>query len=667
MLASLTASLEARLELALPGGDDENADVSLGRAADHVRHVGLVAGGVQDGESSVRRLEVRAPDLHRLAFRLLLVARVHDIGEKPTLAVLVLGLLHVLLDGSLVDAAGQVQDVAARRGLPGIDVADEHDVQMRPRVRLRHLALALLGGLDDLHLVLLLFCIGRRLLRLDRLLRRGRRSLPHRSRLLHLNRLRRLNLHGLRRLGLRRLLRRLVGLLLPVVLLILLFLLGRRRLSDGLRRRLILGLLLPRRRLRRRTRGGLRRGLGRLPLRALRPLVFIERHLVRCLRLRGGLGLLRGLLRLALLQVHAAAAATAATTAAFLSLRLPPNLVPLVQLLEGELPVVVAVDALEDMLELRMGVVLLPDFLGQTEELGDVAALAACLDQLSLVDGSVAVAVALLEDLLKRRRPGGGLLLIAGGADLGLRLGLGLLEGHVPPRPRPACLRQLQQPIADGGVPAIGRVARLGGRLGVIAAGNGGAARQFRSLGAAELQKRRHGRGLGDGRRGAAFRQPMALLPPMSALRAQAVHLPELLLQPLPEVQGVGLGALYIGGHVVHKGLQVLQVGQLLLQAQVVVHVLQALRADALHRQNSGHASGGRRQHGPRQPRLRGAARRNGVRRRARWRRTPRRGSRRNQQRRRGHRRQQRRRATTERGPGGARAPRRRHYGRGPR
>ncbi len=47
----------------LPGCNDQDADVGLRGAADHVRHVVLVPRGVQDGVPLRLRLEVRPPDL----------------------------------------------------------------------------------------------------------------------------------------------------------------------------------------------------------------------------------------------------------------------------------------------------------------------------------------------------------------------------------------------------------------------------------------------------------------------------------------------------------------------------------------------------------------------------------------------------------------------------
>mmetsp|Transcript_125628 Transcript_125628/g.361196 ORF Transcript_125628/g.361196 Transcript_125628/m.361196 type:complete len:243 (+) Transcript_125628:1289-2017(+) len=233
MLAGLASALEAGLELAFSRGDDQHADVGLGGPRDHVRHIGLVARGVEHREPPVRSLESGAPDLHGLALGLLLLARVHNVGQEPALAVLVLRLFHVLLDRPLVDATREVEDVAAGRGFPCVDVTDEDDVEVWARVRLCPFAL-------DLRFPRHLLLLG--LLILNFLLRLRHRWLCRfwrRLRLLFRSRFRRLRFRllpwrGGRRLGGLRRRRRgnlfllFIGLGLPIVGLCLLLLCRRR-------------------------------------------------------------------------------------------------------------------------------------------------------------------------------------------------------------------------------------------------------------------------------------------------------------------------------------------------------------------------------------------------------------------------------------------------------
>jgi len=93
----LAALFKAAFELALLGTDDESTDVGLTGALDHVGHVVLVAGRVDDREAFVLGLEEGLADLDGLALGPLLGALVHDVGQVPALAVVLLGLELVLL------------------------------------------------------------------------------------------------------------------------------------------------------------------------------------------------------------------------------------------------------------------------------------------------------------------------------------------------------------------------------------------------------------------------------------------------------------------------------------------------------------------------------------------------------------------------------------------
>lgn len=158
VLAGLARAVEAGLELALAGGNDQHADVGLGSTGDHVGDIVLVARRVQHRVAVMLRAEIRATHLDsdalvmnrqmRSHLRTLLVVRVHDVGEEPALSVADLGLALVLLDGTLVDETRGVHDVAADGGLAGIDVADEDDVDVVARILLRNqLVEGVAGGL----------------------------------------------------------------------------------------------------------------------------------------------------------------------------------------------------------------------------------------------------------------------------------------------------------------------------------------------------------------------------------------------------------------------------------------------------------------------------------------------------------------------------------------
>ena len=148
VLARLAAALEAGLELAFARGDDEDGEVCLTGAPDHVGHEGLVAGRVQDREVLLVCLEVRSAHLHRLALIPLLLVGVHAPGQVPGLSVLLLGFLLILLQCSLIHHICEVHQLACEDttinkqtsnlyasltsdgGLPGIDVTNEDNINM---------------------------------------------------------------------------------------------------------------------------------------------------------------------------------------------------------------------------------------------------------------------------------------------------------------------------------------------------------------------------------------------------------------------------------------------------------------------------------------------------------------------------------------------------------
>lgn len=62
VLAGLSTLLESSLEFSLSRGDDENGGIGLRGTGDHLRDVGFVARGVENGVSASVRLEVGTSD-----------------------------------------------------------------------------------------------------------------------------------------------------------------------------------------------------------------------------------------------------------------------------------------------------------------------------------------------------------------------------------------------------------------------------------------------------------------------------------------------------------------------------------------------------------------------------------------------------------------------------
>mmetsp|Transcript_34089 Transcript_34089/g.67092 ORF Transcript_34089/g.67092 Transcript_34089/m.67092 type:complete len:274 (-) Transcript_34089:398-1219(-) len=140
MLSRLTTPFKARLELSFSRRDDEHSNVCLRSARNHVRHVGLVAWCIQQGPTPVDGLKVRTANFHSLTLGLLLLVRVHNVGQEPTVSVLVPSLLLVFFDRPFINTAAQVQHVPTRGGFARINMANEDNVQVGPWVWLLPLA-----------------------------------------------------------------------------------------------------------------------------------------------------------------------------------------------------------------------------------------------------------------------------------------------------------------------------------------------------------------------------------------------------------------------------------------------------------------------------------------------------------------------------------------------
>mmetsp|Transcript_17299 Transcript_17299/g.56315 ORF Transcript_17299/g.56315 Transcript_17299/m.56315 type:complete len:515 (-) Transcript_17299:50-1594(-) len=130
VLARLAVLGDAGLEAAHGRVDHEDRDVRLGRARDHVLDEVAVAGRVDDREVELGRLELPEGDVDRdAALALGLEVVEHPRVLEGRLAELGRFLLE-LLDGTLVDAAALVDQVAGGRRLAGIDVADDDEVDV---------------------------------------------------------------------------------------------------------------------------------------------------------------------------------------------------------------------------------------------------------------------------------------------------------------------------------------------------------------------------------------------------------------------------------------------------------------------------------------------------------------------------------------------------------
>ncbi len=103
VLLSLATAVETGLEFTLTSRNNENTNVSLRSAADHIGHIVLVTRGIEESVSLLGRSEVSSADFDCFTLVSLFLVRVHDISEIPRLTILLFGLFLILRDSSLVD------------------------------------------------------------------------------------------------------------------------------------------------------------------------------------------------------------------------------------------------------------------------------------------------------------------------------------------------------------------------------------------------------------------------------------------------------------------------------------------------------------------------------------------------------------------------------------
>ena len=86
--------------------------------------------GFDDGEVVFRRLELSEGDVDGDATLALGLEVVEDPGVLERALADLVGLLLHLLDGTLVDATALVDEVSGSRGLAGVDMADDDEVDV---------------------------------------------------------------------------------------------------------------------------------------------------------------------------------------------------------------------------------------------------------------------------------------------------------------------------------------------------------------------------------------------------------------------------------------------------------------------------------------------------------------------------------------------------------
>mmetsp|Transcript_50500 Transcript_50500/g.130090 ORF Transcript_50500/g.130090 Transcript_50500/m.130090 type:complete len:296 (-) Transcript_50500:85-972(-) len=132
VLLGLAAAVEAGLEVR--DVRDEERRVGLHRALQHVGHEVAMARRVQDGEAPGLGVEVLDAHVDRDSPRSLVLALVQHPREREGGLADMLRLLLELVQLLGRDVADQAEEVAHQRRLPGIDVADHDQADVRPLV-----------------------------------------------------------------------------------------------------------------------------------------------------------------------------------------------------------------------------------------------------------------------------------------------------------------------------------------------------------------------------------------------------------------------------------------------------------------------------------------------------------------------------------------------------
>ena len=135
MLLGLSLGGDTGLEFSWGGGDHEDGDVGLGGAGDHVLDEVSVSWGVDDGDVELLGLELVEGDVDGDTSGSLGLEFIEDPGVGEGSLALRLGLLLVLLEGSLVEASALDDEVTSGGGLSGVDVTDDNDVNLSFLIR----------------------------------------------------------------------------------------------------------------------------------------------------------------------------------------------------------------------------------------------------------------------------------------------------------------------------------------------------------------------------------------------------------------------------------------------------------------------------------------------------------------------------------------------------
>ena len=127
MLSRLTVLLESGLEFTASRGNNQATEVRQRGTHDHVGNVVFMTWRVKDCVLFLGSVDDRPANLDSLSLGFLFIRTVHDVCKPPRVSTLILGFLFKLLDGSLVDDAHRVDQIAANRRFARINVPNENE------------------------------------------------------------------------------------------------------------------------------------------------------------------------------------------------------------------------------------------------------------------------------------------------------------------------------------------------------------------------------------------------------------------------------------------------------------------------------------------------------------------------------------------------------------
>jgi hypothetical protein len=130
VFTSLTILGDTGFEFTDTGGDDKNGTISLGGTSNHVLDKVTMSGGINDGNVVLWSLELPEGDINGDTTLTLSLELVQDPGVLEGTLAHLLGLSLELLDGTLVDAAALVDEVASRGRLARVHVPNDDKIDV---------------------------------------------------------------------------------------------------------------------------------------------------------------------------------------------------------------------------------------------------------------------------------------------------------------------------------------------------------------------------------------------------------------------------------------------------------------------------------------------------------------------------------------------------------